>query len=560
MPNFSNLLQTIILNNSCASVAFYEHWIGMISPNILTPSIERLVIIETEYYTYGIVYLIKHLTLGNTLQYLHLVFEYPDNKYMHILVTLVETQTSVRSMILEVENGHRKFTKDIYSHLLEMKPFFWSRAVQLTLSVQYPFEIIVILQNGAIPLLEHLNITFEQEQYEEKPYLQEHQPDIQFCQSDIRRMTDATRLQSLLLRHLALNQLTILLNSLNMPLLEKLTLVDIFDETLANLDEFRRVVDHNHLPALKHLYFLFCFPENFNEILNIYLMKYGNTWPFNNIGYHLDDQLISEDCNGKILMKTVLLFYTYPFDILQQYIRTVHNHSFAKHSNIIRQRSIEWICNKIDSLNQLSTTLNILAGGHLNTLHLHYYKMKTPFKLNVTNSLRSDLYFHRLRSVTFTFEYKSMKRSQRVYIIDHILNVSSGLSNLVVDWNDFRSCSCPNPNVRYVHFILKSNYDDPNAQIDVNHLFQLLPGICCFETSDRHIAFNQSLVNFVLKIINTFHQLVELTLNKEGWLPVKPEKQLAIKQAILAADNKRLFDSNTYQIIFPKGDKLTIWL
>ncbi|CAF3958637.1 unnamed protein product [Rotaria magnacalcarata] len=345
-----------------------------------------------------------------------------------------------------------------------------------------------------------------------------------------------------------------------MPLLKKLTLVDIFDETLANLDEFRRVVDHNHLPALKHLYFLLCFPGNLNEILNIYLMKYGYVWPFNNIGYHLDEQLISEDCNAKIVMKIVLLFYTCPFDILQQYIRTVHNHSFAKHSNIIQQRSIEWTCDKIDSSNQLSTTLNILAGGHLNTLHLHYYKMKTPIKLNVTNSLWSDIYFHRLRSVTFTFEYKSMKRSRRVYIIDHILNVSPGLSNLVVDWNDFRSCSCPNTNVRYVHFILKSNYDDPNAHIDVNHLFQLLPGICCFETSDRHIAFNQSLVDFVLKIINTFHRLVELTLNKEGWLPVKPEKQLAIKQAILATDNKRLFDSNTYQIIFPKGDKITIWL
>ncbi|CAF4695793.1 unnamed protein product [Rotaria socialis] len=105
MPNFSNLLQTIILNNSCASVAFFEHWIGMISPNYLTPSIERLVIIETGYYTYGIAYLIKHLTLGNTLQYLHLVFEYPDDDYMHVLIALVKTQISVHSMVLEVENG-----------------------------------------------------------------------------------------------------------------------------------------------------------------------------------------------------------------------------------------------------------------------------------------------------------------------------------------------------------------------------------------------------------------------------------------------------------------------
>ncbi|CAF3765560.1 unnamed protein product [Rotaria sp. Silwood1] len=112
-----------------------------------------------------------------------------------------------------------------------MKTLFWSRTVQLTLSVQYPSEIIIILQNGAIPLLENLSITFEQEQYEEKPYLKKQQPHIRFCQSDIHRMTDATKLQTLLLRHLALNQLIILLNSLNMPLLKKLTLVDIFDES-----------------------------------------------------------------------------------------------------------------------------------------------------------------------------------------------------------------------------------------------------------------------------------------------------------------------------------------
>jgi hypothetical protein len=180
--------------------------------------------------------------------------------------------------------------------------------------------------------------------------------------------------------------------------------------------------------------------------------------------------------------------------------------------------------------------------------------------MNVTNPLLSDLCFHRLHSVIFSFEYKSMKRSQRVYIIDQILKVSPRLSHLVVEWNDFRSCSCRNTNVRYVHLKLKTNCDDPNAHININHLFQLLPGICIFKTSDRHIAFNQSLVNFVLRIIDTFHQLVQLTLNKEGYVPVKPEKQLEIKQAILDAGNTRLLDSNTYQITFPKGNRLTIWL
>jgi hypothetical protein len=111
-------------------------------------------------------------------------------------------------------------------------------------------------------------------------------------------------------------------------------------------------------------------------------MKCGNKWPFNNIGYHLDEQLISEDTNAKIVMKTVLLFYTCPFDILLEYTRTVHNHSFAKYSNIIQQRSIEWICDNIDNFDQLNTTLNVLARGHLNTLHLHYYKLKVSILID----------------------------------------------------------------------------------------------------------------------------------------------------------------------------------
>jgi hypothetical protein len=56
-------------------------------------------------------------------------------------------------------------------------------------------------------------------------------PNIQLCERDIRQMADATRLQTLVLRHLSLSQLVILLHSLKMPLLKKLTLVDIFDES-----------------------------------------------------------------------------------------------------------------------------------------------------------------------------------------------------------------------------------------------------------------------------------------------------------------------------------------
>jgi hypothetical protein len=194
------------------------------------------------------------------------------------------------------------------------------------------------------------------------------------------------------------------------------------------------------------------------------------------------------------------------------------------------------------------------------SLESSFFCFQKPIQMHVISSSWSDLWFHRLRSVTFTFESKSITQLQRVYIINKILDVSPRLSHLVVAWDDFRYCSRTNMNVKHAHLVLHVHYDDPNPHIDISRLFLLVPGVCCLETSGGHIWLNQNLVKFVLKIIDTFQQLAELTLNKGGIYPFKPEINLAIEQAILTAGNKRLLDSNTYQIIFPKGDKLRIWL
>ena len=139
-----------------------------------------------------------------------------------------------------------------------MKNLHWPRTVQLILTVQFPFEIIFILQNNAVPILEHLYITIEQEQLRRKPYLDASQPQIQFCENDIRQMTDATRLQTLILRHLSLYNVTILIRSLNMPLLKKLILVDIFDESkLLSNDEtlgYESMVNKNIMIVKKGYY------------------------------------------------------------------------------------------------------------------------------------------------------------------------------------------------------------------------------------------------------------------------------------------------------------------
>ena len=91
--------------------------------------------------------------------------------------------------------------------------------------------MIFILQKNALPLLQHLDITIEQEQLPLKPYLDATQPQISFCENDIRQMIDATRLRSVVLRHLSLDNVTMFIRSVTMPLLKKIILVDIFDQS-----------------------------------------------------------------------------------------------------------------------------------------------------------------------------------------------------------------------------------------------------------------------------------------------------------------------------------------
>ena len=363
---------------------------------------------------------------------------------------------------------------------------------------------------------------------------------------------------------------------------------------LTHCEEFRQIINHKHLPSLKEFYFFICFPGHLYEAFQKTIVNiYDVTWPFNNLAYHLDEQLVSKYVYEKVT-KRVLLFYTTPLDVLLQYTRAVFNHSFAQYSTQINRHSIEWICNKIDSLTQMTATFNKLASGRLDTLHLHFYETKVSIQMkliimffallicetisplryindhlfvfqtfiqsNEFSSSWSHLRFPWLRCVIFAFAHGVIVQSERVYIIDQILHVSPRLSHLTVEWNDLRSCSQSNTNVKHLHLRLYKRYNDPNQYIDISHIFQLLPNICCLETSQGDVRFNENLTRFVVKIVDTFDQLVQLTLNKGGFLRFEPEINVTIEQAILNTGNKRLLNSNTCQIIFPCRNELRIWL
>ena len=116
------------------------------------------------------------------------------------------------------------------------------------------------------------------------------------------------------------------------------------------------------------------FPKKVEEELKMYLIIHKNTWPYNKVGYHFGKEIISRYRfhMNKFMKKTVLLFYTCPFDMLLQYIRTLYNYSFTDDFKVIEQRYVKWTYEGMNDLHQL----NITPDRCLNTLHLQFFKMR----------------------------------------------------------------------------------------------------------------------------------------------------------------------------------------
>jgi hypothetical protein len=164
-----------------------------------------------------------------------------------------------------------------------------------------------------------------------------------------------------------------------------------------------------------------------------------------------------------------------------------------------------------------------------------------------------------LRPMTFDFTSETIERSQRVAIVKQVLDISPNLSHLVVAWDDLRRCSQTYSNLKHIHLLLERLYPEPKQHVNVRRLNQLAPHICCLETSGASIMFNQNLVQFVLKIICRFQQLVNLTLNKDSLYRSEENKKVMFKESLIVAGSGRLFDGDNIHIEFPIYDKLCIW-
>lgn len=127
--------------------------------------------------------------------------------------------------------GHTYYSDNQVISFHKMESPCWPNTVQLTLSIQRPSELILLLRRNALPTIEHLSVTNEESHMSLPLSESQSVSAIQLCEHDLHERVDGARLRFLLLRYLTLGDAVILLGSLTMPLLEKLILVDLYDHS-----------------------------------------------------------------------------------------------------------------------------------------------------------------------------------------------------------------------------------------------------------------------------------------------------------------------------------------
>lgn len=127
-----------------------------------------------------------------------------------------------------------------------MQSLRWPNTVRLTLSIQRSSELTLLFQPDALPMIEHLNITNEELPAAPSQDQNQFLPNSQPFKQDSHQMTDNCRLRSLLIRYIWLGDLLELISSLKMPLLEQLTLIDLYDNSKLSLFGMKLEVEGFH--------------------------------------------------------------------------------------------------------------------------------------------------------------------------------------------------------------------------------------------------------------------------------------------------------------------------
>ncbi|CAF3858132.1 unnamed protein product, partial [Rotaria sordida] len=397
--------------------------------------------------------------LSTTLCDVHFTFDAPMccSSYYKVVNGFTDHGLSFYRMVFDVEDDDISEYSD--SNEYEWKRMYLPNTVYLSLYIKRLDDLFNLLDTQALPVLDHLSVAFITR-------------DLEYDVKMMNVNNITSRLRSLKLSHMSINNLLIFLSFVHMPLLEKLTLIDIHDNTLNRLNEFQKYFEtKKNLPALRpsSFRFLLRFPGKLESKWNKY--RYLQ-WPLDvvNIDHCLEEHRLSvvtyyRSRTLSLPKKYSLLIFTrssLPFH------RIIHNYSAA--ITLKQTSSIEWTCDYLDNSEQI---------------------FEIAAKSIIFSSPSDRLQLDKLHSLTlFTTESSDnfLLKSQQHFFLRILLSATTQLVKLTINWN-------------YIMSIDSNFTSEPSA---VSPLLNL-----------RHLHLCYFNVDVIL-IVTHFEKLTEIIINKDS--------------------------------------------
>ncbi|CAF3079705.1 unnamed protein product [Rotaria socialis] len=574
-----SLIDTVRLTGTLASDVFCDQYRSPIevpsmntSFSILFPSLRRLYVTEEAIDTRSLSRIF--LPLSKSLRFFHFSAKrFSMSCYFDILDTFTKHELSLTSMAFEVKNGCIR-DDDSYKNY-EWKKMYWSNTVHLSLFIERSNDLFVLLDPHVLPCLTHLCVTF----------IQHYDRYIGNYSSMENAINITSYLRSFQICHMSLENLLRFLLYVHMPLLENLTMIEIYDNTLNYLNDFQQYFKlKKNMPGLhpSSLRFLLRFP---GELVYQWEKNRSFEWPFENtnIDYCLDEISLPWKvyCHSQLQTpekKYSLIIFTRS---TLNYHRTVHNYSFAM--NIKQTSSIKWTCNYrdnsqqiFDSLTQFITTKELEIDDWMGTS-----LQNDSAKQVVFSSCFNQLRLNALRSLTF-FDTgnteKFLLKSQLRSFLQLILSSVPQLVKLTINWEcimNFDSAlangqfaASPLVSLRHLHLLHFTGRGrlDLSKLIDISILSKSLPQLTSLWTSGRNIYPDENLAKLIASIVTHFEQLTEFIINKgsnyrhlgvRGIELLRSQKQY-MENFLRNIDKLR--DSNRTSITWNHFTEFRIWL
>ncbi|CAF0890764.1 unnamed protein product [Adineta steineri] len=356
------------------------------------------------------------IPLSTTLSDVYFTFAAPMRRssYYKVVNDFTNHSLSFYRMVFDVEDDD--IGEDTNSYHYGWKRMYLPNTVYLSLCIKRLDDLFNLLDTQALPVLDHLSVVFITR-------------DLKYDAEMVNVNNITSRLRSLKLRYMSMNNLLVFLSSVHMPLLEKLTLIDIHDNTLNRLSEFQKYFEtKTNLPGLRpsSFRFLLRFPGELESKWNTY--RYLQ-WPLDvvNIDHCLEEHRLSTTAYYRsralsLPKKYSLLIFTR--SSLPSH-RIIHNYSAAV--TLKQTSSIKWTCDYIDNSEQVFEVLSN-QDSHRRCLSMQDYGLLYTEQRYVENMLRS---FHKLDDPNRTIKRKSMFQICLLYCILTIQNVISKNSEFV---------------------------------------------------------------------------------------------------------------------------------